>query len=58
MTIAEAPPPPVTMIRTPEQPSGCPNDTAPPFTFTLSFSNPRILAFANPTTAKASLNSK
>ena len=46
------------MIRTPEQPSGCPNDTAPPFTFTLSFARPRILALANPTTAKASLNSK
>jgi hypothetical protein len=46
------------MIRAPEQPNGCPSETAPPFTFTLSLSNPNILEFASPTTANASLNSK
>ena len=46
------------MILAPEHPRGCPKETAPPFTFTLSLSRPRILAFAKPTTAKASLNSK
>jgi hypothetical protein len=45
------------MIRAPEQPNGCPSETAPPFTFTLSLSNPNILEFAGPTTANASLNS-
>ena len=48
----------VTIILAPEHPSGWPNETAPPFTFTLSLSNPKILAFAKPTTEKASLNSK
>src|SRR5690606_6805026 len=48
----------VTMILEPELPSGCPNETAPPFTFTLAESRPRILLFASPTTEKASLNSK
>jgi hypothetical protein len=31
------------MILTPEQPRGCPKDTAPPFTFTLLSSRPKIL---------------
>jgi hypothetical protein len=35
------------MIRAPEQPRGCPKDTAPPFTFTLSLSKPKILELAN-----------
>jgi hypothetical protein len=35
----------VIMIRAPEQPNGCPSETAP-FTFTLSLSNPNILEFA------------
>ena len=46
------------MILTPEQPRGCPKDTAPPFTFTLLSSRPKILELAKPTTANASLNSK
>ena len=46
------------MIRAPEQPSGCPNETAPPFTLTLFISRFNILALAKPTTEKASLNSK
>ena len=48
----------VTMILEPELPSGCPKETAPPFTFTLFESNPKILLFAKPTTENASLNSK
>ena len=48
----------VMMMRTPEQPNGCPRETAPPFTFTLALSKPKIWALANPTTEKASLNSK
>ena len=38
----------VTMILTPEQPKGCPNDTAPPFTLIVSLFRPKILAFAKP----------
>jgi hypothetical protein len=34
------------MILTPEQPRGCPKDTAPPF-FTLLSSRPKILELAN-----------
>ncbi len=48
----------MTIILDPELPSGCPNATAPPFTFTLDASNPKILLLARPTTEKASLNSK
>jgi hypothetical protein len=48
----------VTIIRAPEHPRGCPSDTAPPLTFTLSLSKPKILELARPTTANASLNSK
>ena len=48
----------VTTILAPEQPRGWPKDTAPPFTFILSFGNPNICALAKPTTEKASLNSK
>src|SRR5690606_36603269 len=48
----------VTMILAPEHPRGCPSDTAPPFTFTLDASKPNIFELANPTTEKASLNSK
>ena len=33
----------VTIILEPEFPSGCPKETAPPFTFTLSASKPKIL---------------
>ena len=33
----------VTMILAPEAPNGCPNETAPPLTFILSLSNPKIL---------------
>ena len=48
----------VTIILAPELPRGCPNETAPPFTFTLDSSKPKILLLAKPTTEKASLNSK
>jgi len=48
----------VTTILAPEQPRGCPNETAPPLTLTLSFDKPNIFALAKPTTEKASLNSK
>lgn len=48
----------VTIILEPELPSGCPNATAPPFTFTLAASRPKILLLASPTTENASLNSK
>ncbi|MNE71887.1 hypothetical protein D3C80_1677930 [compost metagenome] len=48
----------VTIIRAPEAPRGCPKETAPPFTFTLSLSRFNIFALANPTTENASLNSK
>jgi hypothetical protein len=42
----------------PEQPRGCPKDTATT-TFTLLLSSrPKILELAKPTTANASLNSK
>ncbi len=42
----------VTIILTPELPNGCPNETAPPFTFTLDSSKPKILLLAKPTTEK------
>ena len=48
----------VTIILAPEQPRGCPKETAPPFTFIVSLSKPKIFALAKPTTEKASLNSK
>jgi hypothetical protein len=48
----------VTTILAPEQPNGCPKDTAPPFTFIFSLDKPNIFAFAIPTTENASLNSK
>jgi len=45
-------------ILTPEQPNGCPKETAPPFTLILLLSKPSNLVLAIPTTEKASLNSK
>ena len=48
----------VMVILAPEHPRGCPKETAPPFTFTFESSNPRSFMLANPTTEKASLNSK
>ena len=47
----------VTMILEPELPRGCPNDTAPPFTFTIDGSRFNIFIFASPTTEKASFSS-
>ena len=48
----------VMRIRTPEHPSGCPKETAPPLTLVLASESPRIFKLANPTTENASLNSK
>ena len=48
----------VMRMRTPLHHKGCPRDTAPPFTFTLSADKPKIFILAKPTTEKASLNSK
>ena len=48
----------VTRILAPEQPNGCPRETAPPLMFTLSGDRFKILMFASPTTLKASFNSK
>ena len=48
----------VTRIRAPEQPRGCPNETAPPLTLTFSISIPNFLILAIPTTEKASLSSQ
>ena len=45
----------VTRILAPEHPKGWPNDTAPPFTLTISGFISRIFRFANATTEKASL---
>ena len=46
------------MILDPEEPNGCPKETAPPNTFTLAGSNFIVFIFANDTTEKASLISK
>ena len=48
----------VTTTLDPELPSGCPKETAPPFTSTFSGSNPKILVLAKPTTEKAWFNSQ
>lgn len=38
----------VTIIRAPEQPNGCPKETAPPFTFTFLGSNFSFWNFTEP----------
>src|SRR5690606_23767720 len=48
----------VTKILDPEFPSGCPKETAPPFTLILAESNPKICVLTIPTTENASLNSQ
>ena len=48
----------VTTILDPDEPNGCPKDTAPPLTLTFLDSISKSLMLANPTTEKASFNSK
>ena len=48
----------VTRILEPDDPMGCPRDTAPPAMLTFAGSNPSIFSFARATTLNASLNSK
>ena len=48
----------VTTILDPDDPRGCPNETAPPLTLTMSLEISNNFMFARPTTEKASFNSK